>query len=111
MTMSVLLGILSHEMRRLPEPFEYRHSVRRPYTMKILEECRLVDVLGEWGIHEGEGRLQLPTGTFSGDDRILSGVEVALTRRAPLVWCILAGWPMAALRIEITPEDIAILWI
>lgn len=82
-----------------------------PLTMRILKECRLVDVLGEWGIHEGEGRLQLPAGTFEGDERLLSGVEVTLTRRSPLAWRILAGWPMASLRIEIAPDDVAALRI
>lgn len=79
--------------------------------MKILGECRLVDILGEWGIHEGEGRLQLPAGTFDGEDRVLNGVEVVLTRRSPLAWRILAGWPIVSLRVEIAAEDIAALRI
>ena len=79
--------------------------------MRIIEQCRLVDVFGEWGIHEGEGRLQLPTGTFDGADRLLDGVEVALTWRSPLAWRVLVGWPMAALRIEIVPDDVPALRI
>ncbi len=79
--------------------------------MRIVGECRLVDVLGEWGIHEGQGRLQLPAGMFQGEMRLLNGVEVALTRRSPLAWRILAGWPIACLRIEIAPEDVPALRI
>jgi hypothetical protein len=79
--------------------------------MRIIGQCRLVDVLGEWGIHEGQGRLQLPPRTFEGADRLLIGVEVALTRRSPLAWRIIAGWPIAAFRIEITAEDIGALRI
>jgi hypothetical protein len=79
--------------------------------VRIIERCRLVDVLGEWGIHEGEGRLQFPPGTFNGADRLLNGVEVALTRRSPLAWRILRGWPMAAFRIEVLPEDVPALYI
>lgn len=84
---------------------------RRHIEVRIIEQCRLVDVLGEWGIHEGEGRLQLPAGTFDGGDRLLNGVEVALTRRSPLAWRVLAGWPIAALRIEIAPADVPVLRI
>jgi len=77
--------------------------------VRVIEQCRLVDVFGEWGIHEGEGRLQLPAGTFDSTDRLLAGVEIALTRRSPLAWRVLAGWPMAALRVEITPGDVPAL--
>ena len=79
--------------------------------MRVIEQCRLVDVLGESGIHEGEGRLQLPSGTFDGADRLMNGVEVALTRRSPLAWRILRGWPMAAFRIEVIPDDVPALRI
>lgn len=79
--------------------------------MRIIEQCRLVDVFGDWGIHEGTGRLQLPAGTFDGADRLLNGVDVALTGRSPLAWRLLAGWPIAALRIEIIPDDVPILRI
>jgi hypothetical protein len=68
--------------------------------------CRLVDVLGEWGIHEGEGRLHLPPSSLQGDARLLNGVEVALIHRSPLAWRILVGWPMACVRVEIVPEDV-----
>lgn len=79
--------------------------------MRIVGECRSVEVLGEWGIHEGQGRLQLPAGMFQGEMRLLSGAEVALTCRPPLAWRILAGWPIACLRIEIAAEDVPALRI
>ena len=79
--------------------------------MRIAGACRLVDVLGEWGNHEGEGRLQLPPSSLHGDARLLVGVEVALTYRSPLAWRILAGWPMACARVEIVPEDVPALRI
>jgi hypothetical protein len=79
--------------------------------MRIVEQCRLVDVFGEWGIHEGQGRLRQPMEMFEGDKRLLTGVEVALTFRSPLTCRILAGWPIACLRIEIAPEDVSVLRI
>ena len=88
-----------------------RSKAERRTQVRIIEQCRLVDVFGEWGIHEGEERLQLPSGTFDGVDRLLNGVEVALTRRSPLAWRVLAGWPMAVLRIEISPDDVPALRI
>ena len=82
-----------------------------PLTLRIIDACRLVDVFGEWGIHEGEGRLHLPPATFQGEGRLLNGVEVALTHRSPLAWRILAGWPIACVRVEIAPEDVPALRI
>lgn len=79
--------------------------------MRATGACRLVDVLGEWGIHEGEGRLHLPSSSLQGDPRLLNGVEVALTYRSPLAWRILAGWPMSCVRVEIVPEDVPALRI
>jgi len=79
--------------------------------VRIASACRLVDVLAEWGIHEGEGRLHLPPGSFEGDGRLLNGVEVALTHRSPLAWRILVGWPIACVRVEIAPEDVPALRI
>lgn len=79
--------------------------------MRIIEQCRVADAFGERGIHEGRGRLQLPGKIFEGDDRLINGVEVTLTRRSPLVWRILAGWPMGCLRVEILPEDVPALRI
>jgi hypothetical protein len=73
--------------------------------------CRLVDVLGEWGNHEGEGRLQLPPNALQGDAKLLGGVEVVLTYRSPLAWRMVAGWPMACARVEIVPEDLPTLRI
>ena len=74
--------------------------------MRITGNCRLVDVLGEWGNHESEGRLQRPPGSIlQGDARILLGVEVAVNYRSPLAWRILAGWPVGCARVEILPED------
>ncbi len=74
--------------------------------MKVVGQCRVADAFSEWGIHEGVGRLQLPAGVFAGPDRLVLGVEVTLTRRSPLAWRILAGWPMGCLRVEIVPEDV-----
>lgn len=79
--------------------------------MRISGACRLVDVLGEWGIHEGEGRLHLPPSSLQGDARLLNGVEVALIYRSPLAWRLLAGWPIACVRVEIAPEDVPALRI
>jgi hypothetical protein len=79
--------------------------------MRIVQQCRLVDVLGEWGIHEGGGRLQLPAGTFEGDERLLKGVELALIYRCPLAWRILAGMPVRCFRVAISPEDVPALVI
>ncbi len=73
--------------------------------------CRLVDVLGEWGAHEAEGRLRLPPTAVQGAARVLAGVEVALTYRSPLAWRMFAGWPMASARVEIAPEDVPALQI
>jgi hypothetical protein len=73
--------------------------------------CRLVDVLGEWGILEGTGRFRLPPHLFQGGDRLLNGVEVALTRRTPLVLRILAAQPISCFRVEIAPQDVPALRI
>lgn len=81
--------------------------------MQILEECRLIDALGEWGIHEGlgRGRNRYPATLFEGPDRILNGAEVALTYRAPLSWRILRGWPLVCLRVDFGQEDVPALHI
>ena len=79
--------------------------------MRVAGSCRVVDILGEWGNHEGDGRLQLPPASLQGDARLLAGVEVALTYRSPLAWRVLAGWPMACARITIHPEDVPALRI
>lgn len=71
----------------------------------------MVDVLGEWGNHEGEGRLHLPPSALQGEARLLAGVEVALTYRSPLAWRMFAGWPLACARVEIVPEDVPTLRI
>jgi hypothetical protein len=47
-----------------------------------------------------------PAAMFEGADRLLNGVEVALTFRAPLSWRLLRGWPLACLRVEIAPADV-----
>jgi hypothetical protein len=80
--------------------------------VRITGVCRLVDVLGEWGIHESEGRLQHSTGSFpQGNAKLLVGVELAVTFRSPLAWRILAGWPIACARVELVPEDVDALRI
>jgi hypothetical protein len=81
--------------------------------MKVLGQLRLVDVLGEWGIHEGQGRGrdQFPAEHFEGPDRLLNGVDVALIYRSPLTWRILRGVPIVCVRVEIAPEDVPALRI
>lgn len=79
--------------------------------MKVAAACRLVDVLGEWGNHEGEGRLQLPHGSLQGDARLLAGVELTVTYRSPIAWRMLAGWPTACARVELVPDDVPALRI
>lgn len=74
--------------------------------MKTISKCRLVDVLGEWGRHEGEGRLRCLPRNSQGDEGLLKGVEIALTYRSPLIWRILFACPLIYFRIEILPEDI-----
>ena len=81
--------------------------------MKVLGGARVVDALGEWGVHEGlgRGRDQYPAALFQGPDRLLNGVEVALTFRSPLSWRIIRGWPLACLRVEFEPADTPLLHI
>src|SRR5262245_44033600 len=77
--------------------------------MTIHGQHPLVDVLAEWGTHEGLGRLQLPPETFAGERGPLNGVQITLMARAPLVWRILAGQPIGSFRVQIAPEDLPVL--
>lgn len=75
--------------------------------MRLVSTYRLVDAFADWGLHEAPTRLQLklPPG-LQGVERIVTGAEVALTRRSPFAWRILAAWPIACFRIELTAEDV-----
>lgn len=79
--------------------------------MRILEARRLIDVLSEWGAHEGQGRLGRPATFFQGPNGFLNGIEIALLYRSPLVCRILAGAPVACVRVEIEPTDVNALLI
>jgi hypothetical protein len=49
--------------------------------------------------------------SISGINRLIYGVEVALTFRSPLAWRILAAVPMDCLRVELAPEDVPTMQI
>ena len=68
--------------------------------MRILEGCRLVDALGEWGAHEARSRLDRDVRDA------LESVDVVLTFRAPLVARILIAGPCGCVRIELSAEDL-----
>lgn len=80
--------------------------------MRIVGPRRLVDALGEWGIHEWQGRLQRPPITSRDEGSLLTGVNTAIWFRAPLVLRILLAEPQEhCLRVEIPFTETAALHI
>jgi hypothetical protein len=76
---------------------------------RIIGSCRLVDVLAEWGMHEGKGRLRerYPAELFAGEQGKLAALEVALQHRAPMIGAILAAQPLGARLVELTAESLS----
>jgi hypothetical protein len=68
--------------------------------MEIRGTCRLVDVFGEWGLHNTEWRV----GRTITDH--IDAVELVLTYYSSLAWKILRAEPVACFRAEFVPEDI-----
>jgi hypothetical protein len=71
--------------------------------VRILNACRLVDILAEWGSHNIEWRLGRAV-TDAAD-----AVEVALTYYAPLVGQLLTAGPRACFRAELDARDVPLL--
>jgi hypothetical protein len=71
--------------------------------VNILQRCRIVDALGEWGTHNTSWR----AGREISDAE--DGVNFVLTYYAELVGRILAAFPFACLRTEILAEDLPLL--
>jgi hypothetical protein len=86
---------LATEVSR-PEVDEYQ-------GVKFLGNCRLIDVLSEWGSHNTQWRL----GREVVD--VLDAVEIALTYYAPLVSRIISAIPLNCLRVEFTAEDLPLI--
>jgi hypothetical protein len=84
--------------------------------VRVLGPARLVEALGQWGLHEAEGRVlaHLSDETreaLQGPERLLTGVDIALQYRSPLMWRLLWAGPMACLRIGLIPDDAEALMI
>jgi hypothetical protein len=76
--------------------------------VKVFRECRLVDALGAWGVHEARTREGRETGA-PGPETLLGGVETTLLRRWPLLQHLFAAGPRSCCEIQLSGDDIPAL--
>ena len=74
--------------------------------MNILSPARLIDMLIEWRVHEGQVRQKLPPSTFAEQPGVLRAVEIILQTRSPIIGPLLAAVPVGCFKAEVTSDDL-----
>ncbi len=74
--------------------------------MNILGAARMIDMLTEWAVHEGQGRQKLPPSTLADQPGVLRAVEILLQTRSPMIGPMLTAVPVGCFKAEVTSEDL-----